>query len=72
VHGGPNAIGPDAVPAVAPPEDAVEAALAAALARASLAGEWSVVATLAGEMQARRLSRADVPRLDVERARRSR
>jgi hypothetical protein len=48
----------------------VEDALALALARASVAGEWSVVAQLARELEARRLAAADVVRLDDERARR--
>jgi hypothetical protein len=37
--------------------DAVELALADALTRASAAGEWAVVAKLAGELEARRLAR---------------
>lgn len=37
--------------------DPVEAALAKALERASAAGEWAVVATLARELEARRLPR---------------
>ncbi len=38
--------------------DPVDAALSEALSRASAAGEWPVVALLAGELQARRLARA--------------
>jgi len=37
--------------------DAVERDLADALTRASAAGEWSVVASLAKELEARRLAR---------------
>jgi hypothetical protein len=40
------------------PGDVVEAALASALDRASAAGEWSIVATLAREFEARRGARA--------------
>ncbi|HEY3235484.1 MAG TPA: hypothetical protein VGJ84_12275 [Polyangiaceae bacterium] len=50
--------------------DPVEAALADALTRASVAGEWTVVAQLAAELQARREARAKVVQLDSERARR--
>jgi hypothetical protein len=51
--------------------DAVEVALAAALERASVAGEWAVVATLARELEARRAAeRAPVVSLEAERARR--
>jgi hypothetical protein len=39
--------------------DPVEAALADALTRASAAGQWDVVASLARELEARRLARAD-------------
>lgn len=41
-----------------------------ALERASAAGEWAVVATLAGELQARRVAAAGVAVLDVGRGRR--
>ena len=46
--------------------DAVEAALAEALCRASAAGEWAVVAQLARELEARRGARsaANVVRID--------
>lgn len=57
----------EAVPAVSRPAqpvhgDAVELALATALERASAAGEWAVVTTLAAQLDARRLARAAVPR----------
>lgn len=52
--------------------DAVEAALAEALTRASEAGAWDVVGKLAGELEARRRARSGVVALDVERARRGR
>jgi hypothetical protein len=61
-------------PAAAPLPDATttpEDALALALARASAAGRWDVVATLASELQARRLAAAGVPALDQARARRT-
>jgi hypothetical protein len=45
----------------------VEAALAEALRRASEAGQWDVVATLARELQARREARAGVVALEVAR-----
>lgn len=54
------------------PADAVEAALADALEKASAAGQWDVVATLARELQVRRQSRAHVVQFDQERARRNR
>jgi hypothetical protein len=38
--------------------DAVEAALAGALANATAAGEWAIVAQLARELEARRLARS--------------
>jgi len=50
--------------------DVVEAALADALTKASAAGEWTVVATLARELEARRAARAGVVRLDAARRRR--
>ena len=64
--------GSDAVPAPEPPPwgskaapsapvDMVEAALATALDRASAAGEWSTVATLAAELAARRTAREPNP-----------
>jgi hypothetical protein len=46
------------VSALSPGGDAVEAALAGALARAAEAGRFDVVAQLAKELQARRLARA--------------
>jgi hypothetical protein len=42
-----------------PHRDVVEHALAEAVARASAAGEWSVVAQLARELEARRKAHAD-------------
>ena len=53
-----------------PNQDAVEAALAEALRRASEAGQWDVVATLARELQARREARAGVVDLEAARKRR--
>jgi hypothetical protein len=47
--------------------DAVEAALAKAIDRASAAGRFDVVALLAGELQARRLAREGVVALDAKR-----
>jgi hypothetical protein len=52
-------------PAPREPGDVVAEALATALARASAAGEWSVVETLARELTARRMARATVQRADV-------
>ena len=49
----------------APPGDVVENALAAALAQASAAGEWGVVAQLARELEARRMARAGAKPADV-------
>jgi hypothetical protein len=49
---------PPAPPSLAPPVDVIDAALAAALERAAAAGQWSTVATLAGELAARRTARA--------------
>jgi hypothetical protein len=52
----------------APSSDAVEAALARALVEAATAGRFDVVAQLARELEARRLSRAgNVVRLDATR-----
>jgi hypothetical protein len=50
--------------------DVVETALADALTKASAAGQWEVVATLARELQARREARAGTITLDAERKRR--
>ncbi|HEX3850272.1 MAG TPA: hypothetical protein VHW01_04860 [Polyangiaceae bacterium] len=50
--------------------DAVEHALAEALQRASAAGEWGAVASLAAELAARRKARAGVVDLDHARAKR--
>ena len=50
--------------------DAVEAALAAALQAATVAGKWDVVAQLARELEARRTARGGVVDLAVERKRR--
>jgi hypothetical protein len=49
-------------------EDAVEGALAEALKGATAAGKWDVVAKLAGELEARRRARAEVPSLAERRA----
>jgi hypothetical protein len=54
---------------VAPDDDAVEAALSAAILEATKAGRWDVVSHLARELEARRLARAGVVRLGDERAR---
>ena len=48
--------------------DPVEAALATALEGATAAGEWSTVAQLARELEARRKSRSGVIQLDDVRA----
>ncbi len=53
-------------PEVAQP-DAVELALADALKAAVTAGRFDVVAQLARELEARRLARSQVPRLDEAR-----
>jgi hypothetical protein len=54
------------------PDDSVERALAVALERASAAGEWAAVVTLAKELEARRLARAgNVVALNPEHWRRS-
>lgn len=50
-------------------DDDVEAALARGIDRATAAGQWDVVALLAGELQARRLARAGVPSLPSARKR---
>ncbi|MGE5784259.1 MAG: hypothetical protein ACM3ZE_06695 [Myxococcales bacterium] len=50
--------------------DAVEVALAAALTGATAAGEWSTVARIAAELEARRLARSAVVDLNAERKRR--
>jgi hypothetical protein len=53
-----------------PPADAVEGALAEALARATAADRWDVVAQLARELEARRTALAgNVVRLDLKRLR---
>jgi hypothetical protein len=52
--------------------DAVELALAMALTKATEAGEWSVVAQLARELEARRNARAEVLDLTTERSKRGR
>ena len=63
-------------PPARPAGDVVEAALAGALERASAAGEWAAVATLARELEARRMARdgapANVIALDDEKRRRGR
>jgi hypothetical protein len=61
-------IGPNKMPSAAGPLT-VEDALAVALARASAAHEWAVVAQLARELEARRLSAAGVRSLRDERGR---
>jgi hypothetical protein len=48
----------------------VDAALAKALEQAAAAGRFDVVAFLAGELQARRLSREGVATLDAKKRRR--
>jgi hypothetical protein len=55
---------------ITPNQDAAEAAIAEALTRASEAGQWEVVATLARELQARREARAGVVDLEMARKRR--
>ena len=45
--------------------DPVEGALSTALAAAASAGQWTVVETLARELEARRTARAAVQRADV-------
>ena len=54
----------------APAADPVELALAVALERASLAGQWSAVEVLARELEARRKARAGVVDLGQVRAKR--
>ncbi len=49
----------------------VEFALARAIEGATMAGEWSTVALLASELEARRTARVGVVSLDVERTRRT-
>ena len=44
----------------------IEDALASAIAEASKAGRWDVVAQLARELEARRLAAADVVRIDAK------
>ncbi|MBI3204513.1 MAG: hypothetical protein HYZ29_23460 [Myxococcales bacterium] len=51
-------------------QDAVEAAIATALERASAAGQWTVCEVLARELEARRKARSSVVDLESERARR--
>ncbi|MGO9833694.1 MAG: hypothetical protein ACLP1X_05715 [Polyangiaceae bacterium] len=53
--------------AVANAIDHIEAALATALEGATAAREWSAVARLAGELEARRLARAHVVDLGARR-----
>ena len=53
------------VKAVAEAVDPVEAALSTALAAAATAGQWSVVETLARELEARRMARAALQPADV-------
>lgn len=61
---------PSAPASVPPQDDPVEAALAEALRGATAAGQWTVVAQLAGELEARRKARAGVVSLDAERVKR--
>jgi hypothetical protein len=56
----------------APSPDLVEVALAEALAKASAAAQWEVVARLAGELEARRKARAAVVDIGTARAKRRR
>jgi hypothetical protein len=53
------------------PVDPVEAALSDALTKASAAGQWTVVATLAAELEARRKARARVVDIAAERSKRT-
>ncbi len=57
---------------VAAPADPIETALGDALTKASAAGEWSLVAQLARELEARRAARAGAVDLAAERRRRDR
>ncbi|HMJ53192.1 MAG TPA: hypothetical protein VK540_13995 [Polyangiaceae bacterium] len=50
--------------------EGVEGALSVALVRAARVERWDVVLVLAKELEARRLARAGVAELDIERARR--
>jgi hypothetical protein len=52
------------------PDDVVEAALADALVKRAAAGEWSVVAQLARELEARRTARLGVTALEAARKKR--
>ncbi len=52
--------------------DPIEASLARALDRASEAGEWGVVQTIAAQLDARRLTRSSVPSLADARTRKGR
>jgi hypothetical protein len=52
--------------------DAVESALALALTEATKAQRWELVAQLAGELEARRRARLEVPDLAAERKKRGR
>jgi hypothetical protein len=63
---------PVSPPATAPENCTVEAALATALELAAKAGRFDVVATLAGELNARRLARANVAKIDEARRKRER
>ncbi len=64
-----EAIGSPDAASVAP--DPVEAALAEALTKASIAGEWATVEALSRELAARREARAGVVDLSAERKRRN-
>jgi hypothetical protein len=52
--------------------DPVETALADALTKAAVAGQWSAVDALTAELKARREARAKVVMLDTARRRRQR
>jgi hypothetical protein len=58
------------LPRPAAVSDPVELAIAEALTKATAAGEWTVVAQLARELEARRTAHAGVPSLAEARARR--
>lgn len=55
---GPGGLGQTSALDAAGEPDAIERALADALTRASAAGEWSTVAQLARELEARRVARS--------------
>jgi ribulose 1,5-bisphosphate carboxylase large subunit-like protein len=61
---------PESQPAPGEGADPVEAALAVALERASLVGQWTVVEVLARELEARRKARSGVVDMAQARAKR--